>query len=92
MKNQNKIDTNQKDFYSTSDLKLQAFLRLISPSAFVGINKSNPNKVTFIFKKSLKILELVEGYLQGKEFKMSPLGMATNIDLGKSLIFGDYKT
>jgi hypothetical protein len=82
---------NQKEHFITSDLKLQAFLRLMAPSLFVGINKSNVNKVTFIFENNSIINDLVNGYYEGKEFKFSPLGFATNIDIGKSLIFSDYK-
>lgn len=91
MKNRNETRTNQEDFYATSDLKLQAFLRLISPNSFVGVNKSNPNRVLFLFKKTNKLLKFVDGYLQGKEFKISPLNMASKIDLGKALIFGDFE-
>lgn len=91
MENQKKIKTSRKDFYRVSDLKLQAFLREMSPSSFVGVNKGSPKKVLFLFEDTSKVRQLAEGYFQGKKFKMSPLGMATNLDLGKSLIYGDFE-
>ena len=75
--------------YQTSDLYLQAFLRLVSPSSFVGVIKTNPRKVVFQFQNSKEIKELVSGYLRGDKFNISPLGLTTNISLGKGLIFDD---
>lgn len=91
MEKQKKIKSSQDNTYVTSDLHLQAFLRLKVPHTFIGVNKSNPVRVTFIFKKTPEILKLVEGYLRGKEYKLSPLAFSTNIDLGKGLIFGDFE-
>lgn len=85
------MKTTSKEHFVTSDLKLQAFLRLMFPSSFIGVNRSNPKKVNFIFKNTSKIASLVDGYYQGREYKLSPLGFATNIDVGKSLIFGDFE-
>lgn len=77
-------------FYLTSDLKLQAFIRLMLPKSFIGINKSNPNKVNFVFRKSDELTDFVNGYLYRKEYLISPLVFAENIDQGKALIFGDF--
>ena len=85
-----RIDIDQENLYTSSDLKLQAFLRLKSPSSFIGINKSNPKRVIFVFRKSNELLKLVEDYSQGKEFLMSPLIFGNYIDDGKTLIFSDY--
>jgi len=90
MKNLEKIKTNQDKTYTTSDLHLQAFLRLKAPNKFINVNKSNPSRVIFVFEKTPEILKLANGYLMGRQYKLSPLAFATNIDLGKSLIFGDF--
>ena len=81
---------NVNKHYQTSDLYLQAFLRLMSPSSFSGVSKSNPRKVVFQFQNSKEIKELVDGYLKGEKFNISPQGLTTNINLGKALIFDDY--
>ena len=76
--------------YQVSDLKLQAFLRLMSPKSFIGVNKSSGRKVLFIFKDSTELKELANAYLRGEEFTLSPLNLGKFIDLGKSLIFENY--
>jgi hypothetical protein len=81
---------NSEQHYLTSDIKLQAFLRLMLPDAFVGLNKTNPNKVNFVFKKSSKLTEFANGYLFRKEYLIAPLSFAENIDQGKAMIYGDY--
>jgi len=77
-------------YYKTSDIKLQAFLRLMSPKSFIGVNKENPQKVSFVFKKSTEISELVMNYLNGTKYEISPKELSNLIDEGKSLIYGDF--
>jgi hypothetical protein len=77
-------------YYKTSDLKLQAFLRLMLPDLFVGVNKDNSNKVVFLFKDTSAISKLSSGYLNSKKYEISPLAFANKIDEGKGLIYGDY--
>lgn len=81
---------NSEQYYLTSDIKLQAFLRLMLPDSFIGVNKTNPSKVNFVFKKNKKLLEFANGYLYRKQYLISPLSFAENIDQGKAMIYGDY--
>lgn len=83
-------ENNSEQYYLTSDIKLQAFLRLMSPTSFIGLNKTNPHKVNFVFKKSDELTELINGYLVRKEYLISPLAFAENIEQGKAMIYGDY--
>jgi len=76
--------------YLTSDLKMTAFLRLMLPESFVGLNKTNPHKVNFLFKPSKELTDLINGYLSRKEYLISPLSLADSIDQGKAMIYGDY--
>lgn len=80
----------KEKFYLTSDLKLQAFLRLVLPELFIGLNKSNPNRVTFVFHKNEKLIALTNGYLSRKKYLISPLSFSENIEQGKAMIYGDY--
>ena len=77
--------------YFCNDLKLQGFLRLMSPSSFIGIDKSDPRKVLFVFINSSELLEIVRGYFSGKEYLISPLNFGNHIDQGKDLIFGNIE-
>lgn len=83
-----KIENQEK--YLTSDIKLQAFLRLMLPDAFIGVNKTNPNKVNFVFNRSKELVEYANGYLVRKQYSISPLSFAENIEQGKAMIYGDY--
>ncbi len=85
-----KIKNTNTDKYITSDIKLQAFLRLMIPDSFIGLNKSNPSKVNFVFNKSKELTEFINGYLYRKQYLISPLAFAENIDQGKAMIYGDY--
>lgn len=81
-------DKNQ--FYLTSDIKLQAFLRLMIPDSFIGLNKTDSRKISFVFRKSNELTEFINGYLDRKQYLISPLSFAQNIDQGKAMIYGDY--
>lgn len=81
----------RENYFKTSDIKLQAFLRLQSPKSFVGVNKENPQKVAFVFHRTDEINELVMGYLNGTKYEISPKEFANFIDEGKSMIFGDFE-
>lgn len=81
---------NGDQYFLTSDIKLQAFLRLMLPDSFIGLNKSNPRKINFVFKKSKELTEFTNGYLYRKQYLISPLSFAENIDQGKAMIYGDY--
>ena len=81
---------NSDQHYLTSDIKLQAFLRLMLPDSFIGLNKANPHKINFVFNKSNELTELINGYLLRKQYLISPLALAENIDQGKAMIYGDY--
>jgi len=90
MKINSKSNLDGNEHYLTSDIKLQAFLRLMLPDSFVGINKTNPNKVNFVFKKSKELTNFINGYLYRKQYLISPLSFAENIEQGKAMIYGDY--
>lgn len=77
-------------YYLTSDLRLEGFLRLMLPDSFIGLNKTNPHRVNFVFKKSSELSELISGYLNRKQYLISPLSFAENIDQAKAMIHGDY--
>ncbi len=90
MKIRDEQPNNSEQYYLTSDIKLQAFLRLMHSDSFVGLNKTNPNRVNFVFKKSEDLTELINGYLTRKKYLISPHSFAENIEQGKAMIYGDY--
>lgn len=90
MKIRDEKNHNSEQYYLTSDIKLQAFLRLMLPDSFIGINKSNPSKVNFVFTRSKELIDFANGYLIRKQYLISPLSFAENIEQGKAMIYGDY--
>lgn len=78
--------------YRTSDLKLFSFIKTVSPESFIGINRDSRNKVSFIFKNSKKLTQQIEDYWKDKKFMISPLQLGLNLDVGKTLIFGNSKS
>lgn len=82
--------SDKNNLYLTSDIKLQAFLRLVLPNSFIGLNKTNINKVNFVFRKNKELTDFVNGYLGRQQYLISPLAFAENIELGKGLVHGDY--
>lgn len=90
MKIRDEQSHNSEQYYLTSDIRLEAFLRLMLPDSFIGLNTTNPNKVNFVFKKSKDLTELINGYLTRKKYLISPHSFAENIEQGKAMIYGDY--
>lgn len=76
-----------KTTYKTTDLKLQAFLRLMLPDSFIGVDRAN-GRVSFIFDESLVLQDLINGYYTSQFFKISPFQYGSLLDQGKSIIFG----
>jgi len=62
-----RLDIN--DFYETSDLALATAISLWYP--IDAIDKQNPHKATFLFKRDEKFDELLEAYWK-RELKIEP--------------------
>jgi len=62
-----RLDIN--DFYETSDLALATAISLWYP--IDAIDKQNPRKATFLFKRDEKFDELLEAYWK-RELKIEP--------------------
>jgi len=77
---------NQK-IYKTTDLHLQAFLRLMLPQSFTGADRSN-GRVSFLFDNSDELQDLVRGYFTAQSYSLQPIQFATLINQGKAIIFG----
>ncbi|MBP8961081.1 hypothetical protein KBG31_02570 [Patescibacteria group bacterium] len=58
-----------KDYYSTSDLALTTAISLWYP--IEAIDKTNPHKATFLFRRDEKLDELLELYWK-RELKVEP--------------------
>ena len=58
-----------KDYYSTNDLALTTTLSLWCP--IEDIDRSNPRKVYFIFRKTAELEKLINQYFRN-EIKISP--------------------
>lgn len=61
--------TSVNDYYTTSDLALATAISLCFPIDV--IDKQNPRKVSFLFKREEKLDELIEAYWK-RELKIEP--------------------
>jgi hypothetical protein len=72
------------DFYSTSDLSLASAISLWFPLEIV--DKSNPSKANFIFKREEGLDKLVESFWR-KELQVEPLTYFNQLKLLKSRLY-----
>ncbi len=61
-----------ENFYQTSDFYLAAFL-LTTGKKLVGLDRSDPKRVIFLFEDHEGCRELADQYWQGKEVKGTDL-------------------
>lgn len=74
------------NYYSTSDLALATALSLFYP--LDSIDKSNPSKVHFLFKKSNDLDKFVEAFWKQK-LKIEPQAYFSQLKMIKSRIYQD---
>lgn len=75
----------QKDFYKTQDLALATAISLFYP--IDAIDKQNPNKAYFLFKRDENLDELIEKYWR-EELKVSPQQYFNQLRIIKARIYG----
>jgi hypothetical protein len=72
------------NYYQTSDLSLATMLSLYFP--LWAVDKNNPSKAEFLFKREKGIDELVESFWRG-ELKVEPLAYFNQIKVIKSRLY-----
>jgi hypothetical protein len=77
---------NIDDYYSTSDLALVAAISLYYP--IEAIDKADPRKATFMFKREEKLDQFVEAYWRG-ELKVNPAAYFNQLKSCKSRLYGN---
>jgi hypothetical protein len=76
------------DYYSNSDLALAAALSLWYP--IEAIDRSNPYKAQFLFKRDESLDELVETYWRG-ELKVNPQAYFNQLKIIKTRLYSEVK-
>ena len=76
----------EKDFYKTADLSLASAIFLFHP--LESIDRQNPRKSQFVFKRNTKLDELVEGFWRG-ELKVEPQAYFGSLRNIKARLYGD---
>jgi len=76
----------QNDFYNTSDLALTTMISLYYP--LEAINRQNPNKAEFLFKRDESLDKLIECYWRG-ELKVEPQAYFNQLKIIKARLYGD---
>lgn len=72
------------DYYSTSDLALAAALSLFFPVD--SIDRQNPQKALFLFKKDENLEQLIESYWKG-EIKVNPSTYFNQLKIIKARLY-----
>ncbi len=75
---------NYNDYYSTSDLSMTAALSLFFP--LEGIDRRNPHKAEFLFKRDDQLDKFIESYWRG-EMKVSPQAYFYQLKLIKTRLY-----
>lgn len=79
-----KIDINHKYFHTT-DINIASILMTLGFS-LQGVNKSNPNKILFLFTDSSKIEKTINEFY-ARKIKVEPLELFYSQRLLKNIIF-----
>jgi len=75
-----------KDFYQSSDLALVCTISLWYP--IDTIDRTNPRKATFLFKRDEKLDELLESYWR-RELKIEPQAYFNQLKAIKARLYGE---
>jgi hypothetical protein len=75
----------EKEYYRTADLALATAISLFFPIA--SIDKENPRKAYFIFRKDKALDAFLESYWHG-ELKVEPQGYASQLRVIKARLYG----
>ena len=76
----------QNDFYNTSDLALATMISLYY--LLEAINRQNPNKAEFVFKRDESLDKLIESYWRG-ELTVEPQTYFNQLKIIKARLYGD---
>jgi hypothetical protein len=74
------------DYYSTSDLALATALSLWFPVE--AIDKTNPHKAIFLFKRNEELDQLIETYWR-RELKVEPQAYFAQLKAIKARLYGE---
>ncbi|MDO8570000.1 MAG: DUF5659 domain-containing protein [Candidatus Daviesbacteria bacterium] len=77
------------DYYSTSDLALATALSLFYPVD--AIDRQNPYKALFLFKKDAGLEQLIESYHKG-ELKVNPATYFQQLKIIKARLYEEKQT
>ena len=79
-------ELSQNDFYSTSDLALATVLSLYYP--IEAIDKSDPKRASFYFKRDENLDNLLEQYWR-KELKIEPQSFFQQLRIVKARLYNE---
>lgn len=77
------------DYYSTSDLALATALSLFYPVD--AIDRQNPHKAQFLFKRNQELDQLIESYWRG-ELKVNPATYFNQLKIIKARLYEERQT
>lgn len=75
-----------KDYYQSSDLSLVCVISLYYP--IEAIDRTNPRKATFLFKRDEQLDELLESYWR-RELKVEPQAYFSQLKAVKARLYAE---
>lgn len=82
------VKVEQTKIYETTDLALISVLLLSLPDSLVEVDRNNPHRVVFGFKKSDKLDKLVARFW-GRKLKIEPRAFFDGIKTAKARIYSE---
>jgi len=80
------MKTKLKDLYQSNDLNLVCVLSLTFP--IEAIDRTNPHKATFLFKRSEQLEKLLESYWR-RELKVEPQSLFAQLKIIKTRLYSE---
>lgn len=82
------MPTDENQLYKTADLALVAVILLFAPDALEVVDRANPHKVLFGFKRGPDLDALVGQYWK-RELKVEPQAFFNQLKLAKVRIYAE---
>lgn len=76
----------ENNFYRTADLALATAISLFYP--IEAVDRQNPHKAQFLFKRDTQLDELIENYWRG-ELKVEPQAYFNALRVIKARLYGE---
>lgn len=82
------MQTQESEFYKTADLALVAVILLLTPDSLEVLDRTNRQKVLFVFRKTNELMDVVDRYWK-RELTIEPQAFFQQLKIAKVRIYAD---